>query len=420
MYALVDCNNFYAACERLFRPDLKQRPIVVLSNNDGCVVARSYEAKALGIKMGVPIFKVREDIRRHNILVFSSNYTLYGDISARVMCTLEAMAPRVEVYSIDEAFLDLHGVSHCRDLLEFGAEVRQRVYHDTGITVCVGMAPSKTLAKLANYAAKAYPATKGVVDLSDLARRRRLMHITPVEEVWGVGRRLSARLRDMGINTALQLADYNKKALRRHFSVVLERTARELNGEDCLDFEQVTEPKQQIMCSRSFGERIVTLAPMREAVAKYVANAAAKLRAEHQRAQTLSLFMRTSMFSDREPRYSNAATVKMMRPTDDTRVLMKQAQQLVDQLWRDGFAYAKAGVLLGDFYPRYVWQPSLLDLLEVDPRADKLMATMDAINAKQRGAVFWARQNNGTQWRMKQEFLSPAYTTDWRQLPRVR
>jgi DNA polymerase V len=420
VYALVDCNNFYAACERLFRPDLKHRPIVVLSNNDGCVVARSYEAKALGIKMGVPIFKVRDDIRRYNIKVFSSNYTLYGDISARVMCTLEAMAPRVEVYSIDEAFLDLHGVEHCCDVVAFGKEVRERVYRDTGITVCVGVGPSKTLAKLANYAAKAYPATGGVVDLSDAARRQRLMHITPVDEVWGVGRRLSVRLNDMGIHTALQLANYNKKSLRRHFSVVLERTARELNGEDCLAFEQVADPKQQIMCSRSFGERIVRLEAMREAVAKYVANAAAKLRSEHQRAQTLSVFMRTSMFNANEPRYSRAATVKLMRPTDDTRVLMASAQGLVGQLWREGFAYAKAGVLLGDFYPRYVWQPSLLDVLEVDPRADKLMATMDAINAKQRGAVFWARQNNGTQWRMKQDFLSPAYTTDWRQLPRVR
>jgi len=420
VYALVDCNNFYAACERLFRPDLKQRPIVVLSNNDGCVVARSYEAKALGIKMGVPIFKVRDEIQRHDIMVFSSNYALYGDISARVMTTLEMLAPRVEVYSIDEAFLDLSGVRQCCDLPELGRQIRERVYRDTGITVCVGIAPSKTLAKLANYAAKKYTATGGVVDLSDVSRQRRLMQITPVEEVWGVGRRLSVRLQEMGIHTALALADYNKKALRRHFSVVLERTARELQAEDCLDFEQVADPKKQIMCSRSFGERITELPALREAMAKYVANAASKLRAEHQRAQNVSVFIRTSMYSDNQPRYSNAASVKLIHPSDDTRVLMRHAQQLLGQLWRDGYAYAKAGVLLGDFYPRYVLQPSLLDVLEMDPRADKLMATMDTINAKQRGAVFWARQKHGSQWRMKQEFLSPAYTTDWQQLPRVR
>ncbi len=420
VYALVDCNNFYAACERLFRPDLKRRPIVVLSNNDGCVVARSYEAKALGIKMGVPIFKVREDIQRHDIMVFSSNYALYGDISARVMTTLELMAPRVEVYSIDEAFLDLSGMRHCQELSAFGREVRERVYRDTGITVCVGMGPSKTLAKLANYAAKKYIATGGVVDLSERVRQRRLMQITPVEEVWGVGRRLSKRLQDMGIHTALALADYNKKALRRHFSVVLERTARELNGEDCLEFEQVADPKKQIMCSRSFGERITQLSELREAMAKYVANAASKLRAEKQRAQHVSVFIRTGMYNNKQPRYSNAASSKLIHPSDDTRVLMRHAQQLLGHLWRDGYAYAKAGVLLGDFYPRYVMQPSLLDVLEIDPKADKLMATLDAINARQRGTVFWARQKHGSQWRMKQEFLSPAYTTDWQHLPSVR
>lgn len=220
MFALVDCNNFYASCERLFRPDLNGRPIVVLSNNDGCVVARSREAKALGIKMGVPLFKIRDLINRHQVVVFSSNYALYGELSSRVMTTLEALAPAVEVYSIDEAFLDITGIESMTTLTDFGLQVRHTIDRWVGLPVCVGIAPTKTLAKLANHAAKQYPATKGVVDLSDPQRQRRLLNLLPVDEVWGVGRRLAAKLNDLNITTALELADADPQWLRSRFKVV--------------------------------------------------------------------------------------------------------------------------------------------------------------------------------------------------------
>src|SRR5690554_2352753 len=281
-FALVDCNNFYASCEKLFRPDLANVPVVVLSNNDGCVVARSKEAKDLGIKMAVPLYQVKDLLQRHNIKTFSSNYALYADISSRVMRVLESLAPQVEVYSIDEAFLDLTGVSSIQSLEAFGQHVKQSVLQWVGIHVCVGIAPTKTLAKLANHAAKKYPATGGVVDLSQRERQQKLLAITPVTDVWGVGRRLGKRLDMMGIKTALDLAKCVPATIRNSFSIVLERTVRELNGESCLDLEELPPTKQQIMCSRSFGSRITTFEQMSEAIAQYTARAAEKLRQENQ------------------------------------------------------------------------------------------------------------------------------------------
>ena len=252
----------------------------MLSNNDGCVIARSAEAKRLGIKMGEPYFKQKQLFEQYGVHVFSSNYSLYGDMSQRVMRLLDAMAPRVEVYSIDEAFMDLYGVSHCRSLEEFGREVREIIKLSTHLTVGVGIAPTKTLAKLANHAAKQWPKTGGVVDLSNELRQRKLMAIMPVEEVWGVGRRLSKSLRSTGIDTVLKLADMDLAYMRRNYTVVLERTVRELRGESCLDIEEVAPIKQQIVCSRSFGERITEYQDMKEAVCSYAERAAEKLRGE--------------------------------------------------------------------------------------------------------------------------------------------
>lgn len=255
VFALVDCNNFYASCEKLFRPDLKNTPVVVLSNNDGCIVARSKEAKALGIKMGVPLFQIQDEIKQHGIVCFSSNYALYADLSNRVMTILEEEAPRLEVYSIDEAFMDLTGVNNVMDLLAFGQQVKVKVDQWTGITVGVGIAPTKTLAKLANHAAKKYPATGSVVDLMDPDRQKRLLALVDVSDVWGVGRRITAKLKARGIHTALDLANSDPKSIRSEFSVVLERTIRELNGVSCLDLELVRPTKQQIICSRSLAIR---------------------------------------------------------------------------------------------------------------------------------------------------------------------
>jgi DNA polymerase V len=419
IFALVDCNNFYASCEKLFRPDLADTPVVVLSNNDGCVVARSKEAKALGIKMGIPIFKIQAQIRQHGIQVFSSNYSLYADMSDRVMRTLEDMAPKVEIYSIDEAFLDLTGIQSAISLVDFGQQVKHTIDRWIGIAVCVGIAPTKTLAKLANHAAKKYPATQGVADLTDRNRQRKLLALTPVEDIWGVGRRLSVRLQAMGIDTALDLANTSPKLIRQQFSVVLERTVRELNGESCIALEQIPATKKQIICSRSFGARVTSLVQMRQAVCQHATRAAEKLRKERQQAKLLSVFIRTSPYQNNTPQYSNALSAELPRPSNDTRDLIQLSIRLLDQLWRDGYDYAKAGVVLSDFYDIGTYQVGLFDQPSGHANSRQLMHVVDEINHSGRGKVFFARQGIKKDWAMKREHLSPAYTTRWNGLIRV-
>lgn len=418
LFALVDCNNFYASCESLFQPKLRNRPIVVLSNNDGCVVARSKEAKQLGIKMGVPVHQIKDMIRQHRIAVFSSNYALYGDMSQRVMSILEQMAPQVEVYSIDEAFLSLTGIESYQSINDFGVAIRERVQQWTGITVCVGIAPTKTLAKLANHAAKAYPATGGVVDLSERERQQRLLRITPIEEVWGVGRRLSVRLRELGIESALDLSEYDLKSLRQRFSVVLERTARELRGESCLALEDVTEPKQQIVCSRSFSKRVESLDELRESVASYTARAAEKLRAEQQVCKMLSVSIRTGLFNPTEPIYSNSAVTPLATPTNDSSQLIAEATRLLRAIWRPGYRYAKAGVMLSELSPQEQGQGDLFSAPQ-QARRKQLMQTIDQINGGKHGKVFIGAQGIQQEWSMKRRYLSPAYTTRWSEIPHV-
>lgn len=420
VFALVDCNNFYASCEKLFRPDLKDTPVVVLSNNDGCVVARSREAKSLGIKMGVPVFQIKSEMQRHGILAFSSNYALYADLSSRVMRTLEEMAPRVEVYSIDEAFLDLTGIESALSLVEFGQQVRERIGHWIGITVCVGIAPTKTLAKLANHAAKKYPATQGVVDLTNPDRQRRLLALVPVDDVWGVGRRLSKRLNALGITTALDLANASPRAIRDQFSVVLERTVRELNGESCIELEEIPPTKKQIVCSRSFGVKVTQFELLREAVCEYATRATEKLRKEQQQAKVLTVFIRTSPFKDNEPQYSNSASGELLIPSCDTRDFIELANHLLKRIWKDGFRYAKAGVMLSDFYDPGMFQPGLFDDVSTRSNSQQLMSVLDTINQSGAGKVFFAGQGTKKDWSMKREHLSPAYTTRWDQLPRVK
>ncbi len=419
-FALVDCNSFYASCEKLFRPDLKHSPVVVLSNNDGCVVARSPEAKALGIGMAVPFFQIQAPARRYGVAVFSSNYALYADMSARVMSVLEDMAPAVEVYSIDEAFLDLTGVNHIHCLETFGQQMRQRVLRWTGIATGVGIAPTKTLAKLANHAAKQYPATGGVVDLSCPERQRRLLQRVPVSDVWGVGRRLNRQLQEQGVQTAADLAAMPPRLARQRFSVVLERTIRELNGESCLSLEQQPAVKQQIICSRSFGQRISQFEEMKQAVCTYAARAAEKLRQEGQFAKVVSVFIRTSPFRPGEPFYSNTATAELPIPDDDSRVIINRAVLLLRQIWRDDHLYMKAGVMLGDFHAPGCYQPELFDTPTASPGSRELMQVLDHINQSGRGQVFFAGQGMRTGWAMKRERLSPSYTTRWEDIPCVR
>ncbi|MGE6139855.1 translesion error-prone DNA polymerase V subunit UmuC [Aeromonas rivipollensis] len=418
--ALVDVNNFYASCERLFRPDLKGMPIVVLSNNDGCVVARSAEAKRLGIKMGVPYFQIRETYEEQGGIWFSSNYALYGDMSSRVMTTLEGMAPTVEVYSIDEAFVEL-SESWAGDLLEYGRQIRQRVQQWTGLTVGVGIGPTKTLAKLANYAAKKWPATGGVVDLRDEARRARLMAITPVDEVWGIGRQLTAKLTAQGITTVAGLVAADPKSLRSRYGVVVERTVQELRGIPCAELEPMAQAKQQIICSRSFGERITKFGPMRQALAGYMERAAEKLRAEGQRCRHVTLFIRSSPFAERETYYGNQISTRLQTPTSDTRDLLALVEPLLRRIWRDDVRYMKGGVMLADFTQASMQQGDLFADQQQDPRSEALMKVIDQINQGRLGKVYFAaRGRDASKWMMKRDQLSPRYTTCISELPAVK
>ncbi|MBA7801799.1 Y-family DNA polymerase [Citrobacter freundii] len=422
MFALVDVNSFYASCETAFRPDLKGRPVVVLSNNDGCVIARNAEAKAIGVKMGDPYFRQKDLFRRCGVVCFSSNYELYADMSSRVMATLEALSPRCEIYSIDEAFCDVSGVRNCRVLEDFGRELKDAVYQNTGLAVGVGIAQTKTLAKLANHAAKKWQKqTGGVVDLSNLERQRKLMAALPVDEVWGIGRRIGKKLEAMGIKKVLDLADTDIRFIRKHFNVVLERTVRELRGEPCLELEEFAPIKQEIVCSRSFGERITDYDAMRQAICSYASRAAEKLRGEHQYCRFISTFVKTSPFALNEQYYGNSASVKLLTPTQDSRDIIAAATRSLDAIWKDGHRYQKAGVMLGDFFSQGIAQLNLFDDNAPRRGSEKLMEVLDHLNAKEgRGALYFAGQGIQQQWAMKREMLSPRYTTRYSDILSVR
>lgn len=421
MFALCDVNAFYASCETVFRPDLKGKPVVVLSNNDGCIIARSAEAKPL-VKMGEPYFKQQALFRKYGITCFSSNYELYADMSARVMTTIEEMVPRSEVYSIDEVFCDLSGLQSCCDLADFGREIRSRVLQHTHLTVGVGIAPTKTLAKLANYAAKRWQKqTGGVVDLSDIGRQRKLMAALPVSEIWGVGRRIASRLEALGIKTILQLAESDSRFIRQHFNVVLERVGRELRGESCLKLDELVPVKQAILCSRSFGERIVDYESMRQAVCSYAARAGTKLRLEKRCCRFISVFIKTSPFDMSAGYYADRASMTLPLPTQDSRDIIKAAVRCLDRIWKAGFCYQKAGVMLGDFYDPDVAQLSLFDALPESQKSQALMAVLDRLNATSgKGTLYFAGQGSQPSWQMRRERLSPRYTTRYADLLRVR
>ena len=417
--ALVDCNNFYASCEKLFAPKLASRPVVVLSNNDGCVVARSAEAKALGIAMGVPWFKIAEQAQQHGVVALSSNYALYADMSNRVVEVLSGFTPELEVYSIDESFLNLSGFAHL-DLAAYGQQIRQRVARWVGLPVCVGIAPTKTLAKLANHFAKKRPIFDGVCHLArlDEATRQQLFSETAVNEVWGVGGRITARLAELGIETVEGLRTADPEWIRQHFSVVLERTVRELNGTACLALETVAPPKKQIMASRSFGSAVFHLVELREAIAHHISRAAEKLRAQGAEAGAVTVMIRTNPFKPTEPQYQRSVTVPLAHPTADTLELVATAAAVLERLYRPGLAYHKAGVMLSELQPAGARQCDLFDDPTQDARRHATMQAMDAINQKWgRGTLRAAAAGRAQGWQMRRERLSPAYTTSWAELP---
>ena len=431
MYALVDGNNFYVSCERVFRHSLHGRPVVVLSNNDGCAIARSNEAKALGIAMGAPWFKIKHMEESDGLVALSANFALYGDLSDRMMSLAAGLGPSQEIYSIDESFIDLTGVRG--DLVERSHKLRARILQWVGIPCGIGIGSTKTLAKLANHISKtaerkpgSYPEKLAqVCNLASLTKEEldAVLAATPVGEVWGIGRRISAQLIEGGVTTVLDLVRADAATIRSKFSVVVERTVRELQGTQCVDLESVPQPKQEIACTRSFGHPITELHELAEAITEFASRAAQKLRKQHSLAGQVLCFVRTSPFRS-DPQYSRSITVPLRRPSADTALIVGAALAGLRAIYRPDYKMAKAGVMLLELQSDSVQQQELA--LEDDDVVDRgnLMATLDGLNLRYgRGTVSMASAGlagDRRVWSMKQERRTPAYTTDWNDLAVAR
>ncbi len=414
-FALADCNNFYVSCERVFNPALENKPIIILSNNDGCIISRSNEAKALGIPMGVPVFKYRDLIRRQQIKCFSSNYSLYGDMSQRVMNSLQRLYPDIEIYSIDEAFLKLDNFPYY-DLKAYLIDIRRKIRQWTGIPLSIGLSSTKTLAKVANSYAKRTP--EGVYALRDAELRDSILKIFPIQDIWGIGRKLTEKLQCYGIKTALDLQKANQKIIRQHFSVVVERIILELRGISCLNLENI-QPKKQIMCSRSFGSPVTTLAHLHEAISMYTTRAAIKLREQKSKTQRIYVFITTNKNKLSAPQYMNGLVCSLPTPSNDTCQLINIAKKAITQLYKTGFHYKKIGILLMDI----ISEPHYHHDFFSDPlsfRNTALMKTVDTIN-KMMGSntLFFAAQGIKQPWTMRSEYRTPRYTTHWQEIVSV-
>lgn len=431
MFALIDGNNFYVSCERVFRPSLNDRPVVVLSNNDGCAVARSNEAKALGIAMGAPWFKIRHLAESDGLVALSANFALYGDLSDRMMSLAAGMGPAQEIYSIDESFIDLAGVRD--NLVDRGHKIRSRILQWVGIPCGIGIGATKTLAKLANHVAKSAERKPGsypqhlaqVCNLSELTKSEldSVMASTPVNEVWGVGRQITKQLNEVGIKTVLELVQLDPATVRRRWSVVLERTVRELQGTSCIELDHAPAPKQEIACTRSFGRTVTELVDLSEAVTEFASRGAEKLRKQGSLAGQVLVFVRTSPFR-KDKQYSRSTTVPLRRPSADTAQIIDAALAGLRSIYRQDIRYAKAGVMLLDLQPDSVQQGEL-DLGD-DSCHDrgKLMIALDGLNRRYgRGTVLTASAGlAGAKrvWSMKQERRTPGYTTCWADMPVAR
>lgn len=417
MFCLVDCNSFYASCEQVFRPDLRNKPVIVLSNNDCFIVARSAQAKAMGIGDLQSMFAIKDWLAQQNIAIFSSNYPLYGDLSARVMSTLQLFSSRVEIYSIDEMFLYLQGIKN-RSLNDYGQQIRQTVYQHTALPVGVGIAPTKTLAKLASRAAKDIVKCQGVCVLDSAVKWDWMKKRTPVNKIWGISTRFAARLADLNIYTALELANADPKTIRRYFNVCVERIIEELNGHVCLSLEDIPSKKKQIYCTRSFAHKTTQLQVILDAVSLYVARACEKLRAQQSLSASLQVLLFTASY---ETHYQNRhQVIQLPYPTDDTRLISGIARSTVKHLFKSGTFYIKAGVGLLDLSSRKHRQ---LDLFHSGQSAktDKLMAAMDKINRRHgRNSIYIAAEGVHQKWAMRQAYRSPAYTSQWHELPEIQ
>lgn len=409
LFFLVDCNSFYCSCERVFNPKLWGKPVVVLSNNDGCVVARSKEAKALGIPMGAPAFQWQKSFETHGVFVYSSNYTLYGDLSRRVMEVLAQFSPRLEIYSIDEAFLLIES----EDPLAIGKEIRARVYKWTGIPVSVGIAPTKTLAKVANHLAKKEESHQGVYQLTHPQQIDQTLFRFPLADLWGIGRRLTQKLNSYRIHTPLDLKQADNGWIRKHFSVTMLKTALELRGIASLELEEVYAKKKSITCSRSFGSFVTTLEGLEEALSNYTAQAAAKLRAQGSLTRHLTVFLSTSPFIAAP--YGNSATITLPDETAYTPLLIHYAKRALAPLFRPGYPYKKVGVIFHDLTDKASHQPDLF--FQVHPHATKAMKLLDQVNAKfGKNTLQFASMGIQKPWEMKRMYTSQRFTTDFKEL----
>jgi DNA polymerase V len=427
LFALVDVNNFYVSCERVFQPKLEEVPMVVLSNNDCCAVARSAEVKALGVKMGAPWFQMQELAKKHGIKAYSSNYTLYGDMSSRVVQVLRAFTPNLEVYSIDESFLQIETVlKQYQDTVELGQRIKQQVKDTTGLPVCVGIGASKTLAKLANHLAKKHQQFAGVCDVNAMTKPERYqwMSETEVGEVWGVGRQIAKKLKAQNIHTVFDLLQASPQAMRQQFGVVMEHLCYELRGTSCLQLEEVAPAKQQIIASRSFGKPVTSQAELAEAVATHVARAAEKLRTQNSITGALTVFIQTNPFKQNEPQYYQSVTIPLADATDNTLALTNAALAGLKKIYQPHFRYKKAGVILNLIGDKPSVQQSLFEDIESKGKSAHLMKAMDEINNRFGNAAIRsaaAGTNSSKQeWQMRSSNKSPNYTTKWDELPVAR
>lgn len=420
MIALCDVNNFYVSCERVFNPALDNRPVIVLSNNDGCAVARSNEVKSLGIKMGAPLHQIQDLVEQHNIAVFSSNYVLYGDMSQRVADIVEQYSDQTEVYSIDELFILFQGFDHL-NLTNHCQKMVQQIQQWLGLPVCVGLAPSKTLAKVANHYAKKLNIDGSVLNLSHEYYIKQALEHLPVNELWGIGRRLSEQLQQMGIRTALELRNADIKTMRNRFSVVMERTILELRGIACIDFDADPEKKKQLICSRSFANKSSDFELIKQAVAYHVTRACASLRQQESVAQCLTVFIKTNPFSQKDPHYSNSITIQLPQASDFTGHFLAAASHALKKIYKPGYLYKKAGIMLTNLSDKGALQTDLFSPDINSPKNSQLMQAMDCINDRfGKGKLKSAREGFGQQWAMKSERKSKEFTTRWDNLLSVR
>ena len=418
VYALADCNNFYASCERVFDPSLCGRPVVVLSNNDGCIVARSSEAKALGIPMGVPFHEWEPFIRRNGVQVRSSNYPLYGDMSRRVMRVLAENVPMIEVYSVDEAFLCLSSFP-ARGLSERMRELCRLVFRWTGIPISVGIGPTKTLAKVSNKLAKRSPDRQGVVNWLEESAPEELLGTLAADDVWGIGRRIGRALEGMGIHTALELMRADPQRIRRRFNVCVMRTVLELRGTPCYPLGDSPAPRQTVVCSRTFGADVSEYAVLREAVSAYTSVAAEKMRRENSLARMIQVFLMTNPFHEDQPQYANTAVRTFPVPTAHTPALSRAASDGLAEIYRSGYRYKRVGVMLAEIIPAHLVQTDLF--AEENPKSERFMRVVDSINGEWgRNTVGFAAAGIARPWKMQQHSLSRRFTTRWDELPVAR